>query len=177
MSVIEIDAVRTHLEMTEPPHERRLFPDASCRLERARTCPASFYRYLYAEVGRPWHWLDRLPWSDELIVAHLSQKGLEIWMLYCDGAPAGFAELKRDADLSVEIAYFGLLPDFIGRRLGGAFLSAVLAEAWRPGTVRVWLHTCTLDHPGALPNYLARGFRVFREEPYVARLDPSRLPR
>jgi GNAT superfamily N-acetyltransferase len=177
MPLTEVDAVRTYLEMTEPPHERRPFPDSSCRLERMRSCPASFYRYLYAEVGRPWHWLERLPWSDELIRAHLSQKGLEIWALYCEGSPAGFAELKRDSDFNVELAYFGLLPEFIGRRLGGAFLGAVLAEAWRPGTVRVWLHTCTLDHPGALSNYLARGFRTYDEEPYTARLDPDRLRR
>jgi GNAT superfamily N-acetyltransferase len=166
----EIDAVRTYLEMNEAPQERRPFPDPSCRVERVRTCPASFYRFLYAEVGKPWHWLDRLPWSDALILAHLSQPGLEIWTLYCDGAPAGFAELKRDPDLSVEICYFGLLPEFIGRRIGGAFLSAVLEQAWRPGTRRVWLHTCTLDHPGALSNYLKRGFRIDREEAYRARL-------
>jgi GNAT superfamily N-acetyltransferase len=173
--MIEVDAVRTYLEMNEPPREARPLPDPSCRVERMRACPPSFYRYLYAEVGRPWHWLERLPWSDALIQAHLAQRGLELLGLCCDGAPAGFAELKRDPDGSVEICYFGLLPEFIGRRLGGAFLVAVLAEAWRPGTRRVWLHTCTLDHPGALSNYLKRGFVKTRDEPYTARLDPTRL--
>jgi GNAT superfamily N-acetyltransferase len=170
----EIDAQRTYLEMTMRPAEHRGLPDAACRLERVITCPPSFYRFLYAEVGRPWHWLDRLSWRDEMIKSHLDQQRLELWVLYCDGAPAGFAELKREDEGSVEIAYFGLLPEFLGRRLGGAFLSAVLDEAWRPGTRRVWLHTCTLDHPWALPNYLKRGFRVFREESYRARLAPER---
>lgn len=171
----EIDAVRTYLEMRERPQEVRAFSDPSCRVERVRTCPVSFYRYLYAEVGRPWHWLERLPWSDELIAAHLAQPGLELLALYCDGSPAGFAELKRDSDGSVEICYFGLLPEFIGRRLGGAFLVAVLHEAWRAGTHRVWLHTCTLDHAGALSNYLKRGFVEVRREPYRALLAPDRL--
>jgi GNAT superfamily N-acetyltransferase len=166
----EIDAIRTYLEMTHAPAERIPFPDASCRVDRVVRCPSSFYRFLYAEVGKPWHWLERLPWSDDLIRRHLAQTGLEIWVLYCNGAPAGFAELKRAPDKSTEIAYFGLLPEFIGRRLGRAFLSAAIAEAWKGGTRRVWLHTCTLDHPSALPNYLKRGFRVSREEPYRARV-------
>ena len=171
----QIPATRTYLEMTARPEETRPFPEASCRLERMRTCPPSFYRYLYAEVGRPWHWLERLPWTDAMIEAHVSQPGLELLALYCDGSPAGFAELKRSPDGSVEICYFGLLPEFVGRRLGGAFLVAVLGEAWRPGTRRVWLHTCTLDHPGALSNYLKRGFVQTHTESYTALLAPDRL--
>jgi GNAT superfamily N-acetyltransferase len=71
----------------------------------------------------------------------------------------------------VEIVYFGLLPEFIGRGAGKAFLDAVVAEAWRADTNRVWLHTCTLDHERALANYVAGGFRIVREEPYEARLE------
>jgi GNAT superfamily N-acetyltransferase len=165
----EIEATRTYLEMTEQPPDPGPATVAGCRLERVGACPPSFYRFLYAEVGGPWHWIDRLPWSDETIAAHLAQDGLELFVLYRDGAPGGFAELKRDPDGSVEIAYFGLLPGLIGQRLGGPFLSAVIAEAWSAGTRRVWLHTCTLDHPRALENYVKRGFRPFREERYRAR--------
>jgi GNAT superfamily N-acetyltransferase len=170
---VEIDAVRTYLEMTEVPPERIPFPDPGCRLDRVDGCPPSFYRFLYAEVGRPWHWLERLPWTDEAIRRHLAQPGLELWVLYCNGTPAGFGELRRQRDQSTEIAYFGLLPEFIGRGLGRAFLSATVAEAWKGGTKRVWLHTCTLDHSNALPNYLKRGFRVFRQEHYLARVPAS----
>ena len=85
--------------------------------------------------------------------------------------PAGFAELERATDGSVEIVYFGLLPEFIGRRVGRPFLEAIVGRAWDGGTTRVWLHTCTLDHPRALTNYLAGGFRVVREEAYTARLE------
>jgi GNAT superfamily N-acetyltransferase len=93
------------------------------------------------------------------------------WLLSYETVPAGFAELERSADGVVEIVYFGLLPDFIGRGVGRAFLDAVVARAWDGGAGRVWLHTCTLDHPRALSHYLSAGFRVVREEAYTARLE------
>ena len=80
------------------------------------------------------------------------------------GAPAGYFELRRDRDGGVEIAYFGLLPEFTGRGLGGHLLTAAVERAWAPGPERVWLHTNTLDHPAALPNYLKRGFTAFHSE-------------
>jgi GNAT superfamily N-acetyltransferase len=83
------------------------------------------------------------------------------------GAPAGFFELKAHADGGVEIAYFGLLPEFIGRGLGKHLLTEAVERAWGLGARRVWLHTCSLDDKAALPNYLARGFRPFHEETYT----------
>ena len=83
-------------------------------------------------------------------------------------APAGYFELEREEDGSVQVAYFGLLPEFVGRGLGKYLLTRAVEEAFDLGASRVWLHTCTLDHPGALPNYLARGFRKTREETYTA---------
>ena len=80
---------------------------------------------------------------------------------------AGWYELRRvPEDGSVEIAYFGLMPGAIGRGLGKALLGCAVRDAWAMGATRVWLHTCTLDHPHALPNYLARGFRVYKTESY-----------
>jgi GNAT superfamily N-acetyltransferase len=166
----QVDAVRTYLAMTSPPGEPIPFADPRCRVERVSECPASFYRFLYDEVGRPWQWLERRPWSDHRILAHLGRPGLELWVLYCAGAPAGFFELERQGS-SVQLSYFGLLPEFIGRGLGRPFLSAALSRAWRAETSRVWLHTCTLDHSRALPNYLRLGFQIEREERYVARIE------
>jgi GNAT superfamily N-acetyltransferase len=83
-----------------------------------------------------------------------------------NGAPAGYFELRREADRSVEIVYFGLLDQFTGRGLGGHMLTEAVRMAWDSGALRVWLHTNTLDHPAALPNYLKRGFRVTRTEEY-----------
>lgn len=168
-----LPAVRTYLEQTARTPATTGWPDAGWRLQRVDACPPAFYRFLYREVGRPWHWLDRLPWPDERIRAHVDSPAIEIWLLTHETVPAGFAEFERAADGSVEIVYFGLLPDFIGRRAGRAFLEAVLARAWDSATTRVWLHTCTLDHPRALGTYVAGGFRVVREEAYTARLEAT----
>jgi prephenate dehydrogenase len=166
-----IPATRTYLEQTERPRLDVPWPDPAWTLTRLTSCPASFYRFLYREVGRPWHWIDRLPWTDERIRALLSAPGLEIWLLAHAGSPAGFAELARTADGGVEIVYFGLLPEFLGRRAGRPFLAAVVDRAWDGGATRITVNTCTLDHARALPNYLAGGFRVVREEHYEARLE------
>jgi prephenate dehydrogenase len=164
-------AVRTYLEQVERPRPDVAWPDSGWRLSRLTSCPASFYRFLYREVGRPWHWIDRLPWTDDRIRGYLATPGLEIWLLAQAGTPAGFAELERRSDGSVEIVYFGLLPEFLGRRVGRPFLAAVLDRAWDGGTTRITVNTCTLDHARALPTYLAGGFRVVREEHYQARLE------
>jgi GNAT superfamily N-acetyltransferase len=162
-----MEVTRTYLELdpnypVEPPS----LPDGA-RLDRVVECPVSFYRYLYGEVGRPHRWTDRLGWSDERLRHHLTSGAVTIWVLYVGGTPAGFFELQREPDQSVQIAYFGLLPEFIGRGLGGVLLEAAIVEARRLGSPRIWLHTCTLDHPAALANYLNHGFRPVREERYT----------
>jgi ribosomal protein S18 acetylase RimI-like enzyme len=162
---------RTYLELSSAADLRPApVPDPAPRVERVGECPASFYRYLYAEVGRAFHWVDRLRWSDEAIRRHLEAPGLSLWLLTWEAAPAGYFELARHEDESVEIAYFGLLPEYIGRGWGRHLLTAAARAAWESSPTRVWLHTCSLDHPAALPNYLRRGFRPVREEAYTADL-------
>jgi len=159
---------RTYLELGSPDDLHPApTPDPAPRIERLGECPASFYRYLYAEVGRAFHWTDRLDWSDETIRAHLATPGLTLWHLTWKAAPAGYFELKPHPDGSMEIAYFGLLAEYIGRGWGKYLLTEAVRAAWSTSPSRVWLHTCTLDHPAALPNYLRRGFRAVREEQYT----------
>jgi GNAT superfamily N-acetyltransferase len=143
------------------------------RIERVVNCPASFYRYLYSEVGRFYHWIDRLMWTDEDIRAHLSRPEIKLWAMYAEGAPAGYFELERHDDGSVEIAYFGLLPESIGRGLGKTLLTEAVERAWSEGANRVWLHTCTLDDPAAMENYLKRGFAPFKQETYFTTISPE----
>lgn len=163
--------IRTYLELRSAADLRPApAPDPSPRIERVGECPASFYRYLYAEVGRAHHWVDRLGWSDDAIRRHLGSTGLSLWLLTWQAAPSGFFELAPHDDGSVEIAYFGLLPEFIGRGWGKHLLTAAVRAAWESSPTRVWLHTCSLDHPAALPNYIRRGFRPVREEVYLAEL-------
>ncbi|MCC6162409.1 MAG: prephenate dehydrogenase/arogenate dehydrogenase family protein [Acidobacteria bacterium] len=167
-------AVRTFLEMTSPSQVVRCeFPDVDATVRRLDHVPGSLYRYLYREVGRPWHWVDRWDWSDARVAEHLASGGIEIWLLSVSGTPAGYFELHRTAQ-EVEICYFGLLPEFTGQRLGPALLSLAADEAWRSAPVRVWLHTCSLDHPAALRNYKRVGFTPYREEQYDAKIPVGR---
>lgn len=159
--------VRTYLEMTDPAALRPApAPEGDLRIERLRDCPPSFWRYLYTEVGRRHHWVDRLPWSDDEIRQYLADPAVSLWLLSVAGAPAGYFELRRGDDGATEIAYFGLLPDYIGRGLGGHLLGEAARRAFAGGAARVWLHTNTLDHPAAIPNYRKRGFTIFRTEEY-----------
>jgi GNAT superfamily N-acetyltransferase len=98
--------------------------------------------------------------------SHLAKPGVSICVLYGDGAPPGYFELNMQSDGSVEIAYFGLMREFIGRGLGKQLLAAAAERAWYLDASRVWLHTSTLDNASAMPNYLARGFQKYREEEY-----------
>jgi GNAT superfamily N-acetyltransferase len=120
-------------------------------------------RFLYVAVGAGWAWRDRLPWDRARWLAYLDRAEVETWVMHVRGSPAGYFELERQGE-SVEVAYFGLLPAFIGLGLGGALLTAAIARGFDLGAARVWLHTCTLDHPQALANYVARGLRPYKTE-------------
>lgn len=162
-----VEVTRTYLELLSPGDlVAAPSADPRLRIECVEECPASFHRYLYAEVGRAYHWVDRLAWTDEETRAHLASPTVALWVLYFSGSPAGYFELKRHEDDSVEIAYFGLLPEFKRRGLGKHLLSEACRQAWSGGARRVWLHTCTLDDAAALPNYKARGFVPYRTETY-----------
>ena len=156
-----------HVELKDPDSVPVLDLDRPYRLEQIKHPTPEFSRFLYISVGSPWQWYMRLPWRYSQWLAAVSRPELETWVAYCDGVPAGYFELERQAHGSVEIAYFGLVPAFIGRGMGKALLEDAIRRAWHIGGRRVWLHTCSLDHPGALSNYLARGFKVFKEEHIV----------
>lgn len=164
------EVVRTYLEMRDPAQLNEATIGLAGRVEQVHQCPVSFHRFLYREVGRNYHWRDRLTWSDSQVQDYLADPAVTLHVLYVQGSPAGYFELRMEADGSVEIAYFGLLPEFIGRGLGKGLLSEAVRAAWARGATRVWLHTCTLDDPAALPNYLKRGFKPFRDEKYETTL-------
>lgn len=153
-----------HLEMLD---RRELRPSAGAvsgfEMRQAGYPSPTFSRMLYIGVGGQWNWYERLSWSYRQWMAFLDRPELETWVGYRHGTPAGYCELERQDQGNVEVVYFGLLPEFIGQGLGGLLLTEVVKRAWEKDASRVWLHTCTLDHPYALRNYLARGFRVFRE--------------
>lgn len=143
--------------------------DPGVAIVRSEVPSADFGRFLYTAVGADCEWKDRLGWPAEQWRTHLAQPGAELWVAYERGTPAGYVELGAQDGGVVEIVYFGLLPDFRGRGIGGHLLSYGAQRAWdlgerwegRAPTKRVWVHTCSLDGPHALGNYRRRGFRVF----------------
>jgi len=161
-------ARRTYLEMRDPAAlVPAVAPAVDVTIDRESPCAPALYRRMYLGVGSEYRWTDRAGWTDDDIAAHLAKPGLEIWIARVSGADAGFFELDPMPGGTVQIAYFGLLPGFVGRKLGGYLLTEAVRRAWSLAPSRVWLHTCTLDHPAALPNYLARGFAIVRAEHYV----------
>jgi GNAT superfamily N-acetyltransferase len=164
-----VTARRTYLEMIDPGALRPAqAPAGDVAMQLEAPCPASLYRSLYLEVGHAYRWTDRAGWTDEQIETHLRTSRSEVWTLRVDGGIAGYFELRPYEDGSVEIAYFGLLPAFVGRGLGGHLCTEAVRRAWALAPTRVWLHTCTFDHPAALGNYVKRGFTVARVEEYEA---------
>ena len=154
--------VITYLEMTERPSLPHIVPKAHRHaLMRAHDITTAFYRYLYDAVGRPWYWTDRKKLSDQELAAIIQDEAVEVYVLYVGGAPAGFYELDARAMPTIELAYFGIMPEFIGMALGPYLLGQAIEMMWQREPERVLVNTCTLDHPKALPMYQRFGFHPY----------------
>jgi GNAT superfamily N-acetyltransferase len=140
-------------------------PRAPARLEQATVVLPELNRFLYTAVGGDWWWTDRLGWTYADWLSWLDRPEVTTWIASVGGTPAGYVELEGQDGGAVELAYFGLVPRFVGLGVGGWLLHRAVEAAWdEPGTRRVWVHTCSLDHPAALANYQARGFEVVAVE-------------
>ena len=152
----------TYLEMLARPTGRRPpAPVDKLALMQAENCTVSFYRYIYDAVGAPWLWFERRLIDDATLAAQISKPTIEIFVLYVRGVPAGYFELDTAAPRESKLCYFGLIPEFIGRRLGPYLLQAAIDQAWVRPLDRFWLHTSTFDHPKALRTYQQAGFVAY----------------
>ena len=171
----KLEVVTTFLEMRSPPPpaggHHRAEPLA---LIRANPPTVSYYRYLYEAVGSSWLWYERRLLDDAALAAIVEDPLVEVTVLYHRGSPAGYVELDTRVPGEVELAYLGLLPGHIGRGLGTYLLDWALGHAWDRGPERVWVHTCTLDHPAALATYQRAGFEPYDQQ--VALIDDPRRP-
>jgi GNAT superfamily N-acetyltransferase len=131
---------------------------------KVETIPLHFYRYLYATIGYDWLWVERLDMDDDALAKKVQREGIEISVLYANGAPAGYFELDMAGGEIVDLAYFGLTPDWAGRKIGPWLLGCAVMEAFSAGADRLTINTCTLDHPGALRLYQRIGFQPVRRE-------------
>ena len=125
-------------------------------------CP-EFNWFLHQAVGAAFRWGGREDWGRQEWTAYVDRPELETWIAYVRGTPAGYFELEHQDDGSVRIECFGLRRQFIGQGLGGPLLTKAVERCWEMGAERVWLSTCNHDHPNALQNYYARGFKLVKE--------------
>lgn len=154
-----------YLEMNDPAELRpSRGPRRELEVVRAEIPLPELNRFLYTAVGGGWHWVDRLEWTRARWLEYLDRPEVETWVAWVRGTPAGYFELETQSGGDVEIVYLGLLPQFLGQGLGGPLLTHAVERAFVLGAARVWVHTCTLDHPAALANYRARGLRLYKEE-------------
>lgn len=154
MKARAVEAVVTFLSMERPPATYPPRPTgAQFALMKAERIPVHYYRYLYGEVGRNWLWIERHGLGDEELSAAIHKDGIDVFILYANGVPAGFFELEFDQARRANLAYFGLMPDWTGRGIGPWLLGCAVSEAFSRGIDRLTVNTCTFDHPAALPLY------------------------
>lgn len=166
----------TYLELQSPGQLRpALLDDPELLLLNVAAPTVAYYRFLYDAVGRDFDWTDRLYWPDERLAAHLQSPTVAVFVLHYQGHPAGYVELVTEPDepgeTGTEIAYLGVFPAYHGRGFGKHLLTLGAQQAFAAGAERVWLHTCTLDGPTALPNYQARGMTIYKTTTGQQRVD------
>ncbi|WP_169544994.1 GNAT family N-acetyltransferase [Sneathiella aquimaris] len=155
----------TYLKMTDKPVPQAIpKPAIPHSILKAEKPTVSFYRFLYDAVGRDWGWIDRKKLSDAELKEVLESKETEVFVLYVRGVPAGYAELNYKAfPDAVDLAYFGIMPEFIGMKLGPYFLDWAIQHAWLRNPSSITVNTCTMDHPKALPLYQRFGYFPYKQ--------------
>jgi GNAT superfamily N-acetyltransferase len=168
----KIAAIVTHLEMTARPAPRS-DPAGAWSLRRVEMPPLDWFRDLYRRVGEEWLWFSRIQMPDAELTAQLHAPQLEVYALVDNGRDEGLLELDFREPGQCEIGMFGVTAKLVGTGAGRWLMNRALEIAWSRPINRVWLHTCTFDHPAALAFYQRSGFRAFRRQIEVA--DDPRL--
>jgi GNAT superfamily N-acetyltransferase len=145
-------------------HRPKACPDPHFKIRELSPKDYRINRSFYSLVGGDWNWKDKLTWTDQQWISYAEADNLKTYIAYHNENNAGYYELQTQSEDNVEIAYFGLVPEYIGKGFGGFLLSHAIETAWSLTNRRVWVHTCTRDHPKALRNYQARGFKLYKTE-------------
>ena len=134
------------------------------KISKVKEPDPEFARWFYRSVGKEWYWVDQYYWSLDEWEEWLLGSCISMWTMELSNNLAGFYMLSHQGDANVEVAYFGLLPSYVGKGFGSHLLTNALNKGFSMGASRVWLHTCSLDHPYALANYKARWMKVYKVE-------------
>jgi GNAT superfamily N-acetyltransferase len=168
----KIAAIVTHLEMTARPAPRP-DPAGAWSLRRVEKPPLYWFRDLYRRVGEGWLWFSRTRMSDAELAAIVQSPSVEVYALAHEGRDEGLLELDFREPGHCEIVSFGVTARLVGTGAGRWLMNRALELAWSRPVSRIWLHTCSFDHPAALPFYQRSGFRAFRRQVEIA--DDPRL--
>ncbi len=157
---------RNYLEIKNQDDLREVDkPSASYSVKLANPNDFQLNKFFYKNIGRNYQWVDRLVWTDLNWVDYVSNKNLFTYILKDQNEIAGYFELLlNQSNKEAEIAYFGILEEYFGKKLGSYLLSEAIKESFRMKSLRVWAHTCSLDHKNALGNYMSRGMKIFKSE-------------
>ena len=154
---LEINSINELIEIKKPADNyslEKIFPN-----------DFQLNKFFYKQVGKNHQWIERLSWTDKKWIQYVSNPNLFTFVLKNNDDIAGFFELMYHKDkLETEIAYFGLLKEYFGKKLGGYMLSEAIKKSFSYNVKRVWAHTCSLDHKNALKNYLSRGMKIYNTE-------------
>lgn len=162
----QIAAIVTFLEMTTPSARRGSAKDLS--FVPFGSTDAAAYRALYRAVGEQWGWFSRLAWSDDALASHFAQEGVTAFRVSDAQGIIGLVELDARAPTETELAFFGVVPERIGAGVAASLMDFAIEMAFARPITRFFVHTCTLDHPGALRFYEKSGFRAYRRAVEIA---------
>ena len=136
-------------------------------LHLEKVSPPNFQlnKFFYKEIGKKYRWIDRLVWTDKNWIDYLNTTGINTYILkYKKDLVGYFEQIFHKSDFETEIAFFGILEEYMGKKLGSYLLSEAIKKSFECGSKRVWVHTCSLDHKNALSNYLSRGMHIYKTE-------------
>ena len=154
---LEIKSLKDLFEASKPKKKYQVF----------LVDPVDFQlnKFFYKRIGRKHNWVDRLVWEDKKWIDYINNSNIQTYVLKQEEDLVGYFELIFcEKKKEIEIAYFGILEEYFGKKLGGFLLSEAIKKSFLVGAKRIWVHTCTLDHQNALKNYLARGMTIFKSE-------------
>ena len=154
---LEINSLE-NLNYSEKPNEH-------CNIKLIDTPDFQINKFFYKQIGKDHRWIDRLVWDDQKWIQYIESSKLKTYILQDKEDLIGYCEQIIDFEKkNCEIAYFGILKEYYGKKYGGFLLSKSIENSFIDGIERVWLHTCSLDHEFALKNYQARGMKIFKSE-------------
>ena len=162
--ILQVD--RKYLEISDLKHlNPQKKPNKNCYVSKIDPPDFQLNKFLYKQIGKKYRWIDRLVWEDNKWIKFVESPDVRTFILKDNNNMAGYYETIHDSVKNhSEIAYFGILQEYIGKKCGGFLLSEAILKLFDEGVERIWLHTCSLDHKNALKNYLSRGMKIFKSE-------------